>query len=138
MSFTSFLSKIFGNKSQRDLKEIMPIVNKIKALGPDMERLSNDELRDAITKVRQSIANSTAQYENTNAELRAKVEELPFDERQPIWDEIDNNEKKNKLNNAIDKVRKKYGYSSIVPLTTKNKLINSDVLHLHSDVDEEI
>ena len=94
MSFTSFLSKIFGNKSQRDLKEIMPIVNKIKALGPDMERLSNDELRDAITKVRQSIANSTAQYENTNAELRAKVEELPFDERQPIWDEIDNNEKK--------------------------------------------
>ena len=94
MSFTSFLSKIFGNKSQRDLKEIMPIINKIKALGPDMERLSNDELRDAITKVRQSIANSTAQYENTNAELRAKVEELPFDERQPIWDEIDNNEKK--------------------------------------------
>ncbi len=94
MSFTSFLSKLFGNKSQRDLKEIMPIVNKIKALGPDMERLSNDELRDAITRVRQSIADSTASLENSNKELRAKVEELPFDERQPIWDEIDNNEKK--------------------------------------------
>ena len=94
MSFTSFLSKLFGNKSQRDLKEIMPIVNKIKALGPDMERLSNDELRDTITQVRQSIADSTASLENSNKELRAKVEELPFDERQPIWDEIDNNEKK--------------------------------------------
>ena len=94
MSFTSFLSKLFGNKSQRDLKEIMPIVNKIKALGPDMERLSNDELRDSITQVRQSIADSTASLENSNKELRAKVEELPFDERQPIWDEIDNNEKK--------------------------------------------
>ena len=94
MSFTSFLSKLFGNKSQRDLKEIMPIVNKIKALGPDMERLSNDELRDTITRVRQSIADSTATLENSNKELRAKVEELPFDERQPIWDEIDNNEKK--------------------------------------------
>ena len=94
MSFTSFLSKIFGNKSQRDLKEIMPIVEKIKALGPDMEKLSNDELRDSITRVRQSIANSTAALENSNKELRAKVEELPFDERQPIWDEIDNNEKK--------------------------------------------
>ena len=94
MSFTSFLSKIFGNKSQRDLKEIMPIVEKIKALGPDMEKLSNDELRDSITRVRQSIADSTAALENSNKELRAKVEELPFDERQPIWDEIDNNEKK--------------------------------------------
>ena len=94
MSFTSFLSKIFGNKSQRDLKEIMPIVNKIKALGPDMEQLSNDELRDTITKVRQSIAESTSKLEEANAKLRVTVEELPFDERQPIWDEIDSNEKK--------------------------------------------
>ena len=31
MSLNSFLSKIFGNKSQRDLKEIKPIVDKIKA-----------------------------------------------------------------------------------------------------------
>ena len=94
MSFTSFLSKLFGNKSQRDLKEIMPIVNKIKALGPDMEQLSNDELRDAITTVRKAIADSITSYESANKELRAKVEELPFDQRQPIWDEIDNNEKK--------------------------------------------
>lgn len=94
MSFTSFLSKLFGNKSQRDLKEIMPIVDKIKALGPDMERLSNDELRDIITKVRQSIADSISSFEESNKELRIKVEERPFDERQPIWDEIDNNEKK--------------------------------------------
>ena len=64
------------------------------ALGPDMERLSNDELRDIITKVRQSIADSISSFEESNKELRIKVEELPFDERQPIWDEIDNNEKK--------------------------------------------
>ena len=94
MSFTSFLSKLFGNKSQRDLKEIMPIVDKIKALGPDMEKLSNDELRDVINSVRKSIADHTASLEGSNSELRTKVEELPFDERQPIWDEIDNNEKK--------------------------------------------
>ena len=35
MSLTSFLNKIFGNKSQRDLKEIQPIVEKIKNIGPD-------------------------------------------------------------------------------------------------------
>ena len=34
MSLTTFLNKIFGNKSQRDLREIQPIVNKIKASHP--------------------------------------------------------------------------------------------------------
>ncbi|MBO5272547.1 MAG: preprotein translocase subunit SecA [Muribaculaceae bacterium] len=94
MSFTSFIKKLFGDKSQRDLKEIMPIVDKIKALGPDMEKLSIDELRDVIIKVRQSIADSTSELETANKELRTKVEELPFDERQPLWDKIDANEKK--------------------------------------------
>ena len=94
MSFTSFIKKLFGDKSQRDLKEIMPIVDKIKALGPDMEKLSIDELRGVIAKVRQSIADSTSELETANKELRTKVEELPFDERQPLWDEIDANEKK--------------------------------------------
>lgn len=45
MSFISVLNKIFGNKSQRDLKEIQPIVNEINALGPKMKELTNDELR---------------------------------------------------------------------------------------------
>ena len=94
MSFTSFIKKLFGDKSQRDLKEIKPIVDKIKALGPEMEKLSIDELREVISNVRQAIADSTAVYENANKDLRAKVEELPFDERQPMWDEIDANEKK--------------------------------------------
>ena len=88
MSFTNFIKKLFGDKSQRDLKEIMPIVDKIKALGPDMEKLSIDELRGVIAKVRQSIADSTSELETANKELRTKVEELPFDERQPLWDVI--------------------------------------------------
>lgn len=45
MSFTSILNKLFGNKSQRDLKEIQPIVDQINALGPKMKELTNDELR---------------------------------------------------------------------------------------------
>ena len=36
MSLNSILSKLFGNKSQRDLKEIQPIVDQINALGPRM------------------------------------------------------------------------------------------------------
>ena len=51
MAFSSFLSKIFGNKSQRDLREIQPILEKIKAEIPKLTTLSNDELRGVITNV---------------------------------------------------------------------------------------
>ncbi|MDE6491202.1 MAG: preprotein translocase subunit SecA, partial [Muribaculaceae bacterium] len=101
MSFTSFLNKIFGNKSQRDLREIQPIVQAIKALAPSMEQLSNDELRDKIVQVRRSIANSIASDETAIKDLKEKVEELPFDERQPLWDKIDQHEK-----NILDTLEK--------------------------------
>ncbi len=93
MSFTSFLSSLFGNKSQRDLREIKPIVDKINALGAQMEALSNDELRATITNVKQQLADSTATDRKAIDDLKAKVETLPFDQRQPLWDDIDKHEK---------------------------------------------
>ncbi len=102
MSFTSFLSKIFGNKSQRDLKEIQPIINAIKALEPQMKALTNDELRQAIADVRADIAAAKAPDEQAKADKKLKVEELPFDQRQPLWNEIDQHEK-----NILDIIEKK-------------------------------
>ena len=93
MSLTSILSKLFGNKSQRDLKEIKPIVDKINALGPKMKELTNDELRQVITDVRAALAEATAADNEAIAQIKAKVEDLPFEERQPLWDEIDAHEK---------------------------------------------
>jgi len=94
MSINSFLSKIFGNKSQRDLREIQPIVDKINALRPEMEGLSADRLREKIDDVRADIRAAVEPHETAIAELRAKLEELSFDKRQPLWDEIDEHEKK--------------------------------------------
>ncbi|MCM1337171.1 MAG: preprotein translocase subunit SecA [Candidatus Amulumruptor caecigallinarius] len=93
MSLTSFLSKIFGNKSQRDLREIQPILNKIKAEIPAMEKLSNDELRQKITDVRADIAAATKADREFIDKTKAEIETLPFDKRQPLWDEIDRHDK---------------------------------------------
>ncbi len=93
MSLQSILSKLFGNKSQRDLKEIKPIVDKINAIGPSLKSLSNDELRGKIDQVRAEIDAAVKPDRDAAAEIRAKVEDLPFDERQPLWDEIDKHEK---------------------------------------------
>ena len=102
MSLNSFLSKIFGNKSQRDLKEIQPIVNSIKALGPELEKLDNDALRGKINDVRADIKAAIKADEDAIAEIREKVEDLPFEERQPLWDKIDSHEK-----NILDTLEKK-------------------------------
>ncbi len=107
MSLNSFLSKIFGNKSQRDLKEIRPIVNAIIALGPEMEQLSNDGLRDKITSVRNDIKEAISADESAIKDKKTEIETLPFDQRQPLWDEIDRHEKniidtlENKLNEHL-------------------------------------
>lgn len=93
MSFTSFLSKVFGNKSQRDLKEIQPIVDKIKSLEPEVQGLDNDMLRLRIDEIRADINSAKINDEEAIAGLRKEVETLPFDERQTLWDQIDKHEK---------------------------------------------
>ncbi len=45
MGFNEFFSSIFGNKSTRDMKEIKPWVDKIKAAYPQIAKLDNDALR---------------------------------------------------------------------------------------------
>lgn len=110
MSFQSFLTKIFGNKSTRDLKEIEPIVKKIEALEPEVKQLTIDQLRERIDNVRADISQAISAEKEENERLRIEVEELPFDQRQPVWDKIDRNEKtmldtiEDKLNEHLPEV----------------------------------
>ena len=49
--------KIFGTHSQRELKRIYPIVDKIEALRPTMQNMTDEELRDQTRKFRERLAN---------------------------------------------------------------------------------
>ena len=94
MSFVTVLKKLFGDKSTRDLKAIQPILAKIKEQIPVVEKLDNDGLRARINEVRADIAAATAADNEAIAKLRGEVEAPPFDQRQPLWDQIDAHEKK--------------------------------------------
>lgn len=110
MSLASILSKFFGNKSQRDLKEIQPIVDKINAMGVGLQELSVDQLRERIDIVRADIAASIKADEEAVAQIKEEIETLPFDQRQPLWDKIDKHEKniidilEDKLNEHLPEV----------------------------------
>ena len=94
MSFSSILKKVFGDKSSRDLKTIAPILKAVKEKIPEVQQLDNDGLRHCIDSVRADIAAATQADKEAADKLRADVESLPFDKRQPLWDQIDAHEKK--------------------------------------------
>ncbi len=51
-----FLSKIVGTHSEREVKRVIPIVNKIEAMEPEMEKLSDEELRGKTDEFKKRLA----------------------------------------------------------------------------------
>ena len=93
MGFNEFLSSIFGNKSTRDMKEIQPWVNKVKAVYPEIEKLDNDALRAKTQELKTYIRNSAAEQRAKVDELKAKVESTELEDREALFNQIDKIEK---------------------------------------------
>lgn len=89
MGFNEFLTKLFGNKAQRDLKEVMPVVNKINAVYPEIERLSNDDLRARTEAVKQRLQNAVKADRDAIEQLKTKIEQTEIDQREKLYNEID-------------------------------------------------
>ena len=104
MGFNDFLKKIFGNKSQRDIKEVEPYIKKIKAIYPTLENLSNDELRLRIDVVKQNLRDRVAPERERIATIKAEIETIDYDKRAPLWSEVDKLEKEilKKLEEGLD------------------------------------
>ena len=93
MGFNEFMTKLFGNKSQRDLKVITPYVDKIKAVYPSIQKLSNDELRAKTDEIKQRIQDYVADERAKVEELRKGIDNKELEEREAIWAEVDKIEK---------------------------------------------
>ncbi len=107
MGFNEFLTKLFGNKSQRDLREINPYVEKIKAAYPAVAALDNDGLRELSAKLRQQVQDSVKEERAEIEKLKAGIEALEINQREKIYAEIDKIDKHilDKLEKALDEVQ---------------------------------
>ena len=89
----SILSKIFGgNKSQKDVKLLMPIVEKVGQFFKQYESLTNDELRGKTVEFRTRIKNHLLEIDNTIEAKKVEAEALPVEEinqRDVIYQQID-------------------------------------------------
>ena len=90
MSILNSIIKVFvGDKQQKDLKTLQPIVDKITAFDEDLSRLTNDELRAKTVEFKEKITEATKVFENKIAELEIEAQEASIDRQEDIFSEID-------------------------------------------------
>ena len=86
----SVLKLFFGTKSDKDRKEIQPYVDKILAMYPTIDSLSNDELRGRSAALRQTIAEFIRPEEERVAKLKVEIEgDIAIEKKSAISKEIE-------------------------------------------------
>ncbi len=99
---------LFGSKADKDRKEIEPYLQKIKAIYPTIEALSNDDLRERSESLKRQIADFIAADEARIVELKAKLEksETSLEEKEKISKEIDATTKRidEKIEEKLDEI----------------------------------
>jgi preprotein translocase subunit SecA len=85
------LSKLFGSKSDRDIKQIQPLVEQIKAVYPQLAALSNDELRAKTQNFKQTIASFLADIDAQLLEVKTQAEalDLSITQKTAIYESLD-------------------------------------------------
>ena len=138
MGFNEFLSKLFGNKATRDMKEIVPWVEKVKAAYPAISQLSNDELRAKTKELQQYIKDSAKEQRAKIAELKAKVEDTELEEREGLFAQIDKLEKEvlDRYEKALDEILPQA--FAIVKDTARRFSENTEIEVTATDFDREL
>ncbi len=94
--FTKSISKFFGTKSDRDLKEIQPILDQILIEYPKLAGLSNDQLRDKTIEFKKRIADRSSKENGQISDIRQKIDgdpEMEVETKEKLYEEIDELEK---------------------------------------------
>ncbi|MFC2136651.1 preprotein translocase subunit SecA [Bacteroidota bacterium] len=105
-SIINILSRVFGNKYERDLQEIQPLVDKIISAYEVIKSYDNDTLRSKTAEFKQKIKDYIADELKEIESLKQKSENeiSDIDEKQEIYDQIDAIEKK--IDDKIEDVLK--------------------------------
>ncbi len=90
MSLTSIIGKLFGSKADRDYKAVKPILDKVLAVYPEIDKLSDDELRAHSAALRQKVADVEAPFEKRIAEIKDELnKDIPVEQKEALAGESD-------------------------------------------------
>ena len=90
MALADILKKVFGSKSDRDMKQIRPILDRILAVYPDIDKLSHDGLRERTASLRARVAAVEEPFERRIVEIKAELEkDIPVSQKEVLATESD-------------------------------------------------
>ncbi|MDR1887725.1 MAG: preprotein translocase subunit SecA [Prevotellaceae bacterium] len=144
MNFGNFinssLAKIFGTKSEKDLKLIMPRVAEINGIYPKIAALSNDELRALSSELKQKIRAYYAEEEQEIAELKQEMEspDLSIKDKEDLYTKIDDltEEVDHKIEEILQKLLPEA--FAIVKSTAQRFKENEQLVVTATDFDREL
>ena len=138
MNFNKLLRSLFGDKASRDNKLIRPFVEKVKAVYPQLQQLSNDALRQRTKDIQKQVQGSADAQKAEIERLKATIEETPIDERADIFAKIDKIEKEvlDIYEKALDEVMPEV--FAIVKETARRFAENEETVVTATDFDREL
>jgi preprotein translocase subunit SecA len=90
------LAKVFGTKSDRDIKDLLPIVKEINIVFDGLKGISDEQLRAKTQEIKSQINDHLQVFDQNILDIRAKVDELPatsIHEKDQLFNQIDQIEK---------------------------------------------
>jgi len=138
MGFNDIISKIFGNKAQRDLNEVNPVVKKVKEAYTVIAKLTNDELRSKTRELEKYIQDYVTEEKTQIESLKAGMDQIELDEREAIWNEVDKLEKEitEKYGKALNEVLPEA--FSIMKETARRFTENREIVVTATDFDRDL
>lgn len=138
MNIINVLSKIFGNKATRDMKEILPYVEQIKAAYIDIDKLDNDSLRAKTRELQQQVQHCADDIKEEIQTIKDKIETLPIEDREVLFNKIDKLEKDvlDRMEQELNKVMPEA--LAIMKSTARRFAEGKDVVVSATDFDREL
>lgn len=138
MDINKVLSKLFGNKSTRDMKLIQPLVEKVKEVYPAIAELDNDTLRAKTKELQATVQHSADDLKEKIETLKGKIEETPIEDRVVIFNQIDKLEKEvlERFEEALVGVQAEA--FAIVKETARRFTENEEIVVTATDFDREL
>ena len=136
-----FLRKLFGSKSQRDLKEVQPFLDATLKVYPAIKELSNDNLRAKTDEFKKRIQDEIREEEEELAKLRQRIEDeydMPVEEKEQLYKRIDDLEKTSydKTQNILNEILPEA--FAVVKETARRFAENEEVVVTANDHDRDL
>ena len=130
---------MFGSKADRDYKAVKPILDKVLAVYPEIDSLSDDDLRAHSAALRQKVRDVEAPFEKRIAEIKDELnKDIPVEQKEALAGESDKlvKEEDDAIEKCLDEILPEA--FAIVKSTARRFKENKEIVVTATDFDKDL